>query len=85
MPKSKAWLVLFFSHNYPFLFLFFVSFRPTPADLLGDPVFHDISCQYPPFQKPVKLFSSSLRCAHLELPDDINDLCKGLLQIHSSD
>uniref|UniRef100_A0A3B5LV45 TBC domain-containing protein kinase-like protein n=1 Tax=Xiphophorus couchianus TaxID=32473 RepID=A0A3B5LV45_9TELE len=49
---------------------------PTPAELLRDPVFDGISCHYSPFQKPVSLFSSSLRCAHLELPDDISDLCK---------
>uniref|UniRef100_A0A672GYD7 TBC1 domain containing kinase n=1 Tax=Salarias fasciatus TaxID=181472 RepID=A0A672GYD7_SALFA len=55
---------------------FLPSKRPTPAELLGDPVFSGISCQYTPFQKPVSLFSSSLRCAHLELPDDISDLCK---------
>uniref|UniRef100_A0A665XDZ8 TBC domain-containing protein kinase-like protein n=1 Tax=Echeneis naucrates TaxID=173247 RepID=A0A665XDZ8_ECHNA len=50
--------------------------RPTPAELLGDPVFSGISCNYTPFQKPVSLFSSSLRCAQLELPEDISDLCK---------
>uniref|UniRef100_A0A3Q1GJ85 TBC1 domain containing kinase n=1 Tax=Acanthochromis polyacanthus TaxID=80966 RepID=A0A3Q1GJ85_9TELE len=55
---------------------FLPSKRPTPAELLGDPVFSGISCHYTPFQKPVSLFSSSLRCAHLELPDDISDLCK---------
>uniref|UniRef100_A0A3Q2DFP7 TBC domain-containing protein kinase-like protein n=1 Tax=Cyprinodon variegatus TaxID=28743 RepID=A0A3Q2DFP7_CYPVA len=55
---------------------FLPSKRPTPAELLGDPVFDGISCHYTPFQKPVSLFSSSLRCAHLELPDDISELCK---------
>uniref|UniRef100_H3DKZ6 TBC domain-containing protein kinase-like protein n=1 Tax=Tetraodon nigroviridis TaxID=99883 RepID=H3DKZ6_TETNG len=50
--------------------------RLTPAELLRDPVFSSVSCLYTPFLKPVSLFSSSLRCAHLELPDDINDLCK---------
>ncbi|KAM7394360.1 hypothetical protein PAMP_021171 [Pampus punctatissimus] len=49
---------------------------PTPAKLLGDPVFSGVSCLYTPFQKPVSLFSSSLRCAHLELPEDISELCK---------
>uniref|UniRef100_A0A8C5AAY5 TBC1 domain containing kinase n=1 Tax=Gadus morhua TaxID=8049 RepID=A0A8C5AAY5_GADMO len=49
---------------------------PTPAELLGDEVFNEISCLYMPFQKPLSLFSSSLRCAHLELPEDISDLCK---------
>uniref|UniRef100_A0A3P8T6L3 TBC domain-containing protein kinase-like protein n=1 Tax=Amphiprion percula TaxID=161767 RepID=A0A3P8T6L3_AMPPE len=56
--------------------IFLPSKRPTPAELLGDPVFSGISCHYTPFLKPVSLFSSSLRCAHLELPDDISDLCK---------
>uniref|UniRef100_A0A3Q4H487 TBC domain-containing protein kinase-like protein n=1 Tax=Neolamprologus brichardi TaxID=32507 RepID=A0A3Q4H487_NEOBR len=55
---------------------FLPSKRPTPAELLQDPVFNGISCHYTPFQKPVSLFSSSLRCAHLVLPDDISDLCK---------
>uniref|UniRef100_A0A1A8IJE7 TBC domain-containing protein kinase-like protein n=1 Tax=Nothobranchius kuhntae TaxID=321403 RepID=A0A1A8IJE7_NOTKU len=55
---------------------FLPSKRPTPAGLLGDPLFHGISCLYTPFQKPVSLFSSSLRCANLQLPDDIADLCK---------
>uniref|UniRef100_A0A4W6CHE1 TBC domain-containing protein kinase-like protein n=1 Tax=Lates calcarifer TaxID=8187 RepID=A0A4W6CHE1_LATCA len=56
----------------------YASSRPTPAELLRDPVFSEVSCLYTPFQKPVSLFSSSLRCAHLELPEDISDLCKGL-------
>nr|XP_019956730.1 PREDICTED: TBC domain-containing protein kinase-like protein [Paralichthys olivaceus] len=55
---------------------FLPSKRPTPAELLVDPVFAGVSCLYTPFQKPVSLFSSSLRCAHLELPEDISDLCK---------
>ncbi|CAI5680558.1 TBC domain-containing protein kinase-like protein [Oreochromis niloticus] len=55
---------------------FLPSKRATPAELLRDPVFNGISCHYTPFQKPVSLFSSSLRCAHLVLPDDISDLCK---------
>ncbi|CAG5928564.1 unnamed protein product [Menidia menidia] len=55
---------------------FLPSKRPTPAELLGDPLFNGISFQRTPFQQPVSLFSSSLRCAHLELPDDISDLCK---------
>uniref|UniRef100_A0A7N8YLP2 TBC domain-containing protein kinase-like protein n=1 Tax=Mastacembelus armatus TaxID=205130 RepID=A0A7N8YLP2_9TELE len=55
---------------------FFPSKRPTPTELLRDHVFSEISSLYMPFQKPVSLFSSSLRCAHLELPDDISDLCK---------
>ncbi|KAJ3614450.1 hypothetical protein NHX12_018022 [Muraenolepis orangiensis] len=55
---------------------FLPSKRPTPAELLGDGVFNEISCSYTPFQKPLSLFSSALRCAHLELPEDISDLCK---------
>ncbi|XP_077575357.1 TBC domain-containing protein kinase-like protein [Stigmatopora nigra] len=55
---------------------FLPSKRPSPAELLGDAVFHGVSCLYTPFRKPVSLFSSSLRCAHLELPEDIGDLCK---------
>uniref|UniRef100_A0AAY5JWR5 TBC domain-containing protein kinase-like protein n=1 Tax=Esox lucius TaxID=8010 RepID=A0AAY5JWR5_ESOLU len=50
--------------------------RPTPADLLADPVFEGVSCLYTLYQQPVGLFSSSLRCAHLELPEDIGQLCK---------
>uniref|UniRef100_A0A674MP71 TBC domain-containing protein kinase-like protein n=1 Tax=Takifugu rubripes TaxID=31033 RepID=A0A674MP71_TAKRU len=52
------------------------SSRLTPAELLRDPIFSGISCLYTSFLKPVSLFSSSLRCAHLELPEDISDLCK---------
>ncbi|XP_077460534.1 TBC domain-containing protein kinase-like protein [Stigmatopora argus] len=55
---------------------FLPSKRPSPAELLGDAVFDGVSCLYTPFRKPVSLFSSSLRCAHLELPEDIGDLCK---------
>ncbi|KAK6324691.1 hypothetical protein J4Q44_G00040330 [Coregonus suidteri] len=55
---------------------FLPSRRPTPAELLVDPVFEGVSCLYTPFQQPVGLFSSSLRCAHLELPEDISQLCK---------
>ncbi|KAK7912867.1 hypothetical protein WMY93_013078 [Mugilogobius chulae] len=55
---------------------FLPSKRPTPSELLRDPVFTGISCLYSPYQKPVSLFSSSLRCAHLELPEDISELCK---------
>ncbi|KAG9344132.1 hypothetical protein JZ751_012614, partial [Albula glossodonta] len=50
--------------------------RPTPAELLQDPVLQEVSSLYTPFLKPVGLFSSSLRCAQLELPDDISELCK---------
>ncbi|XP_034043871.1 TBC domain-containing protein kinase-like protein [Thalassophryne amazonica] len=55
---------------------FLPSRRLTPAELLSDPVFNVVSTRYTPFQKPISLFSSSLRCAHLELPEDISDLCK---------
>lgn len=72
----RMWIFYFYNNNR-FVFL---SSRPTPAELLRDPVFHTIS--YMPFQKPVSLFSSSLRCAHLELPEDISELCKGQLQLH---
>lgn len=61
-----------------------MSSRPTPAELLRDPVFSGVSCLYVPFQKPVSLFSSSLRCAHLELPEDISDLCKGQHQLQTT-
>lgn len=61
-----------------------VSSRLTPAELLRDPVFSGVSCLYTPFLKPVSLFSSSLRCAHLELPEDISDLCKGQQQPHTN-
>lgn len=65
-------------------FVLCVSFRPTPAELLRDPVFSEVSRIYTPYQKPVSLFSSSLRCAHLELPEDISDLCKGLNKTHAN-
>ncbi|KAL6487829.1 hypothetical protein MHYP_G00044550 [Metynnis hypsauchen] len=55
---------------------FLPSKRPTPAEMLEDTVFEGVSCLYTPYQIPVRLFSSSLRCAHLELPEDINELCK---------
>uniref|UniRef100_A0A8B9HPM3 TBC domain-containing protein kinase-like protein n=1 Tax=Astyanax mexicanus TaxID=7994 RepID=A0A8B9HPM3_ASTMX len=56
---------------------FLPSKRPTPAELLKDAVFEGVSCLYTPYQSPVHLFSSSLRCAHLELPEDINELFDG--------
>ncbi|KAK2852341.1 hypothetical protein Q7C36_007542 [Tachysurus vachellii] len=56
---------------------FLPSKRPTPAELLEDAVFEGISCLYTPYESPVTLFSSSLRCAHLQIPDDIAELCKG--------
>ncbi|XP_066534977.1 TBC domain-containing protein kinase-like protein [Hoplias malabaricus] len=55
---------------------FLPSKRPTPAELLQDAVFEGVSSLYTPYRSPVSLFSSSLRCAHLELPEDINELCK---------
>lgn len=59
------------------IIIIIMSFRPTPAKLLGDPVFESISCQYTPYQSPVRLFAASPRCAHLQLPEDISELCKG--------
>uniref|UniRef100_A0A8C2EM38 TBC domain-containing protein kinase-like protein n=1 Tax=Cyprinus carpio TaxID=7962 RepID=A0A8C2EM38_CYPCA len=55
---------------------FLPSKRPTPAELLGDSVFESISCQYTPYQSPVRLFAASPRCAHLQLPEDISELWK---------
>ncbi|XP_062851369.1 TBC domain-containing protein kinase-like protein [Trichomycterus rosablanca] len=55
---------------------FLPSKRATPADLLEDALFDGVSSLYTPYQSPVNLFSSSLRCAHLDLPEDINELCK---------
>uniref|UniRef100_A0A673FNI1 TBC domain-containing protein kinase-like protein n=1 Tax=Sinocyclocheilus rhinocerous TaxID=307959 RepID=A0A673FNI1_9TELE len=55
---------------------FLPSKRPTPAELLGDSVFESISCQYTPYQSPVRLFAAAPRCAHLQLPEDISELCK---------
>ncbi|XP_030643926.1 TBC domain-containing protein kinase-like protein [Chanos chanos] len=55
---------------------FLPSKRPTPSELLEDSVFEGVSCLYTPYQKAAGLFSSSLRCAHLELPEDISELCK---------
>ncbi|KAK1791923.1 hypothetical protein P4O66_013902 [Electrophorus voltai] len=51
--------------------------RPTPAQLLEEPVFVGVASLYPAYQNPVSLFSSSPRCAHLELPEDLHELCKG--------
>uniref|UniRef100_A0A8D0GKP4 TBC domain-containing protein kinase-like protein n=1 Tax=Sphenodon punctatus TaxID=8508 RepID=A0A8D0GKP4_SPHPU len=45
-------------------------------ELLSDGVFSEVSSLYPPFYKPTGLFSSSLRCADLTLPEDISQLCK---------
>lgn len=44
---------------------------------MKDQVFNEVSPLYTPFIKPASLFSSSLRCANLTLPEDIDDLCKG--------
>ena len=51
--------------------------RPTPDELMQDHVFSEVLPLYPPFIKPASLFSSSLRCADLTLPEDISQLCKG--------
>ncbi|KAH0500791.1 TBC domain-containing protein kinase-like protein [Microtus ochrogaster] len=55
---------------------FHPSKRPTPDELMKDQVFSEVSPLYTPFIKPASLFSSSLRCANLTLPEDIDDLCK---------
>uniref|UniRef100_A0A671S069 TBC domain-containing protein kinase-like protein n=1 Tax=Sinocyclocheilus anshuiensis TaxID=1608454 RepID=A0A671S069_9TELE len=53
-----------------------LSSLPTPAELLGDSVFESISCQYTPYQSPVRLFAAAPHCAHLQLPEDISELWK---------
>ncbi|KAM9329778.1 TBC domain-containing protein kinase-like protein isoform 2-T2 [Gastrophryne carolinensis] len=50
--------------------------RPTAADLLADDVFSSVSPSYIPYRQPANLFSSALRCADLNLPEDISLLCK---------
>ncbi|KAM4808871.1 TBC domain-containing protein kinase-like protein isoform 2-T2 [Rhinophrynus dorsalis] len=50
--------------------------RPTAADLLADSVFSEVSSLYKPFRTPVSLFSTTLRCADLILPEDISLLCQ---------
>ncbi|GAB1288131.1 TBC domain-containing protein kinase-like protein [Apodemus speciosus] len=57
---------------------FHPSKRPTPDELMKDQVFSEVSPLYTPFVKPASLFSSSLRCADLTLPEDISDLCKDI-------
>ncbi|XP_006869395.1 PREDICTED: TBC domain-containing protein kinase-like protein isoform X3 [Chrysochloris asiatica] len=57
---------------------FHPSKRPTPGELMQDEVFSEVSPLYTPFIKPASLFSSSLRCADLTLPDDISQLCKDI-------
>uniref|UniRef100_H3AH06 TBC domain-containing protein kinase-like protein n=1 Tax=Latimeria chalumnae TaxID=7897 RepID=H3AH06_LATCH len=52
--------------------------RPTAAALLHDSVLSTVSPLHKPYQRPASLFSSSLRCADLTLPEDISELCKGL-------
>uniref|UniRef100_A0A0G2K9Q0 TBC1 domain containing kinase n=1 Tax=Rattus norvegicus TaxID=10116 RepID=A0A0G2K9Q0_RAT len=52
--------------------------RPTPDELMKDQVFSEVSPLYTPFIKPASLFSSSLRCADLTLPEDISDVCKDI-------
>nr|XP_060511813.1 TBC domain-containing protein kinase-like protein [Panthera onca] len=55
---------------------FHPSKRPTADELMQDKVFSEVSPLYTPFTKPASLFSSSLRCADLTLPEDISQLCK---------
>ncbi|XP_032256841.1 TBC domain-containing protein kinase-like protein isoform X1 [Phoca vitulina] len=57
---------------------FHPSKRPTAAELMQDKVFSEVSPLYTPFTKPASLFSSSLRCADLTLPEDISQLCKDI-------
>ncbi|XP_004703509.1 TBC domain-containing protein kinase-like protein [Echinops telfairi] len=57
---------------------FHSSKRPTPSELMQDKVFSEVSPLYTPFVKPASLFSSSLRCADLTLPEDISQLCKDI-------
>uniref|UniRef100_A0A8C5LHA7 TBC domain-containing protein kinase-like protein n=1 Tax=Leptobrachium leishanense TaxID=445787 RepID=A0A8C5LHA7_9ANUR len=54
---------------------FYLSILPTAGDLLHDSVFSEISSLYVPFRQPASLFSSTLRCADLILPEDISLLC----------
>uniref|UniRef100_UPI00398F4B54 TBC domain-containing protein kinase-like protein n=1 Tax=Pristiophorus japonicus TaxID=55135 RepID=UPI00398F4B54 len=56
---------------------FHPSKRPTPAELLQDSLFSEVSALYKPFHKPYGLFSSSLRCAELIIPEDLGTFCKG--------
>ncbi|XP_021101110.1 TBC domain-containing protein kinase-like protein isoform X4 [Heterocephalus glaber] len=55
---------------------FHPSKRPTPEELMKDDVFSEVSPLYTHFTKPTGLFSSSLRCADLTLPEDVSQLCK---------
>ncbi|KAB0368386.1 hypothetical protein FD755_020152 [Muntiacus reevesi] len=57
---------------------FHPSKRPTPDELMQDNVFSEVLPLYTPFIKPASLFSSSLRCADLTLPEDISQLCKDI-------
>ncbi|KAG8454122.1 hypothetical protein GDO86_000676 [Hymenochirus boettgeri] len=50
--------------------------RPTTTDLLVDSVFKEVTPKYTPFHKSAGLFSPTLRCADLILPDDISLLYK---------
>ncbi|XP_069487029.1 TBC domain-containing protein kinase-like protein isoform X1 [Ambystoma mexicanum] len=56
---------------------FHPSKRPTATELLSDCVFSEVSQMYVPFCKQASLFSSTLRCANLTLPEDISLLCEG--------
>ncbi|XP_072112497.1 TBC domain-containing protein kinase-like protein [Mobula birostris] len=50
--------------------------RHTPVELLKDSLFSEVSALYTPFRKPDGLFSSSLRCADLIIPDNLEAFCK---------
>ncbi|GCC26300.1 hypothetical protein chiPu_0004716 [Chiloscyllium punctatum] len=55
---------------------FHPSKRPTPAELLQDSVFAEVSALYKPYRKPDGLFTSSLRCADLIIPEDLGTFYK---------
>uniref|UniRef100_A0A673TFW6 TBC1 domain containing kinase n=1 Tax=Suricata suricatta TaxID=37032 RepID=A0A673TFW6_SURSU len=57
---------------------FHPSKRPTADELMQDKIFSEVSPLYTPFTKPASLFSSSLRCADLTLPEDISQMCKDI-------
>ncbi|XP_059507508.1 TBC domain-containing protein kinase-like protein isoform X2 [Stegostoma tigrinum] len=55
---------------------FHPSKRPTPAELLQDSLFTEVSTLYKPYRKPDGLFTSSLRCADLIIPEDLGTFYK---------
>ncbi|XP_048467290.1 TBC domain-containing protein kinase-like protein [Rhincodon typus] len=55
---------------------FHPSKRPTPAELLQDSLFTEVSALYKPYRKPDGLFTSSLRCADLIIPEDLGTFYK---------